>query len=242
MQKDLYKLLELEPEASIQDIKKNFRKLSLKCHPDKIDKRLSQEEQNILSAKYETLSMACSVLLNPDTRREYDQLYYIEKRNEDYSSLKTHFKEFEPLPTDKTFKQLEDTLIVDRHKKLTDTYKERTLEDYQRERDYQLSQINLDKNTKCPEKQIIKKIEPEAIMPYSVSSYQEIDNVGEMYGNVESNLDCFTIDNISTDIEEHDIKNSIEDYKKATDFLKNLKDSDFQKTGSLITDNIIVRR
>lgn len=33
--KDYYKILDVEPEATSDDIKKAFRKLSMKYHPDK---------------------------------------------------------------------------------------------------------------------------------------------------------------------------------------------------------------
>ena len=63
--KDYYKILELERNASEDDIKKSYRKLALKYHPDRC-KDIGAED------KFKEISEAYSVLSSPDKRRSYD--------------------------------------------------------------------------------------------------------------------------------------------------------------------------
>jgi DnaJ-class molecular chaperone len=61
--KDYYKILEIEKNATEEDIKKNYRKLALKYHPDK-----NQGDDNM----FKEISEAYSILSNPDKRKQYD--------------------------------------------------------------------------------------------------------------------------------------------------------------------------
>jgi DnaJ-class molecular chaperone len=63
--KDYYKILELERNASEDDIKKSYRKLALKYHPDRC-KDVGAED------KFKEISEAYSVLSSPDKKRSYD--------------------------------------------------------------------------------------------------------------------------------------------------------------------------
>lgn len=65
--KDYYKLLEVEPQASETDLKKAYRRLAIKYHPDKNPGDPAAEE------RFKLIAEAWSVLSNPDTRRRYDQ-------------------------------------------------------------------------------------------------------------------------------------------------------------------------
>ncbi|XP_033122250.1 TNF receptor-associated factor family protein DDB_G0272098-like [Anneissia japonica] len=65
--KDYYKILGVEKNASQQDIKKAFRKLAIKYHPDK-NKDPDAEK------KFVEIAKAYEVLYDPDKRRQYDQL------------------------------------------------------------------------------------------------------------------------------------------------------------------------
>ena len=62
--KDYYKILEVEEKASQQDIKKSYRTLSKKYHPD-INPEGSEQFKNIAEA-YDTIG-------NPEKRAQYDQ-------------------------------------------------------------------------------------------------------------------------------------------------------------------------
>lgn len=64
--KNLYKILEVNKEASQEEIKKSYRKLSMKYHPDKNPDDKKAEE------KFKEISVAYATLSNPQKRKEYD--------------------------------------------------------------------------------------------------------------------------------------------------------------------------
>lgn len=66
--KDYYKILELEKNASQDDIKKQFRKLANKYHPDK--NQGNTEAEN----RFKDISEAYEVLGDPEKRKKYDTL------------------------------------------------------------------------------------------------------------------------------------------------------------------------
>ncbi|MDF2674855.1 MAG: dnaJ, partial [Clostridiales bacterium] len=67
MSKDYYKLLEIEKGASDEEIKKAFRKMALKYHPDKNPGDKAAEE------KFKEISEAYQVLSDPEKKSQYDQ-------------------------------------------------------------------------------------------------------------------------------------------------------------------------
>lgn len=66
--KDYYKILEVEKNASQDEIKKQFRKLANKYHPDK--NQGNSEAEN----KFKDISEANEVLSDPEKRKKYDNL------------------------------------------------------------------------------------------------------------------------------------------------------------------------
>lgn len=66
--KDYYKILGVEKNASQDEIKKAFRKLALKYHPDKTKGDKSAEE------KFKEVNEANEVLSDPEKRKKYDEL------------------------------------------------------------------------------------------------------------------------------------------------------------------------
>ena len=66
--KDYYKILGVEKEATQEEIKKAYRKLALKYHPDRNPDNKQAEE------KFKEITEANEVLSNPDKRKRYDQL------------------------------------------------------------------------------------------------------------------------------------------------------------------------
>ncbi len=66
--KDYYKILGVEKSASQEEIKKAFRKLAVKHHPDKNPNNKSAEE------KFKEISEANDVLSDPEKRKKYDEL------------------------------------------------------------------------------------------------------------------------------------------------------------------------
>ncbi len=65
---DYYKALGVEKGASVEEIKKAYRKLALKHHPDRnpTDKKRAEE-------KFKEISEAYAVLSDPEKRKQYDE-------------------------------------------------------------------------------------------------------------------------------------------------------------------------
>ncbi len=85
--KDYYKIMGLERTATPEDIKRAYRKLARKYHPD-VSKEPDAEE------KFKALGEAYEVLKNPEKRTQYDELgqYWQQQSKEpsqDYSQ-RTH--------------------------------------------------------------------------------------------------------------------------------------------------------
>ncbi|MGB9628615.1 MAG: DnaJ domain-containing protein [Thermodesulfobacteriota bacterium] len=66
-QKDYYQVLGIDREASEDEIKKAYRKLALKYHPDHHPDDLESEE------KFKEINEAYAILSDPEKRKEYDQ-------------------------------------------------------------------------------------------------------------------------------------------------------------------------
>jgi molecular chaperone DnaJ len=66
--KDYYKILGVEKTASKDDIKKKYRKLALKYHPDKSPPDKKEEYES----KFKEIAEAYAVLSDEDKRRQYD--------------------------------------------------------------------------------------------------------------------------------------------------------------------------
>ena len=65
--KDYYKILGVEKNASAESIKKAFRKLAVKYHPDK------NPSDKVAEAKFKEINDAHQVLSNPEKRKRYDE-------------------------------------------------------------------------------------------------------------------------------------------------------------------------
>jgi len=65
--KDYYSILNVDRKASAEDIKKAYRKLAMKYHPDRNKGDKNAED------KFKEISEAYAVLSNADKRRQYDK-------------------------------------------------------------------------------------------------------------------------------------------------------------------------
>jgi len=68
MTDDYYKLLGVDKKASAEDIKKAYRKLALKWHPDRNPDNKAQAEE-----MFKKISEAYAVLSDPEKREQYDR-------------------------------------------------------------------------------------------------------------------------------------------------------------------------
>ncbi|MBF0385164.1 MAG: molecular chaperone DnaJ [Candidatus Omnitrophica bacterium] len=69
MKRDYYQILGVEKNASLQQIKKAYRSLALKHHPD----RVQESEKKQAEEKFKEISEAYGVLSDPKKRELYDQ-------------------------------------------------------------------------------------------------------------------------------------------------------------------------
>ena len=79
MAEDYYQVLGVEKKASADDIKKAYRKLALKWHPDKNPNNKTAEE------KFKKISEAYAVLSDPEKRNQYDQFGSADQFRQRYS-------------------------------------------------------------------------------------------------------------------------------------------------------------
>jgi curved DNA-binding protein CbpA len=84
---NLYELLNLPIDCTTEEIKKTFRRLIKKFHPDKI----TEIEEKI----YYNITLAHHILSNPISREKYDR--WLLKSNQSHSSLKNNFKQEEEI-------------------------------------------------------------------------------------------------------------------------------------------------
>jgi curved DNA-binding protein len=67
--KDYYKILGVDKKASQEDIKKAYRKLAIKYHPDK-----NKDNNKAAEEKFKLVNEANEVLSDPQKRKKYDEL------------------------------------------------------------------------------------------------------------------------------------------------------------------------
>jgi len=66
--KSLYEILQVPPTATVDELKKAYRRLAMECHPDKTDGDKEKESQ------FKQVNHAYHVLSDPEQRKEYDML------------------------------------------------------------------------------------------------------------------------------------------------------------------------
>lgn len=80
VQKDYYKVLGVEKNATPEDIKKAYRKLAMKWHPDKNPNNKEEAEH-----KFKDIGEAYSVLSDEKKRKTYDQFGTTKPQNAEFS-------------------------------------------------------------------------------------------------------------------------------------------------------------
>ena len=97
MKKDLYEILGVSRNASDDEIKKAFRKLSLKYHPDRQGGK-SDAEKKEAEEKMKEISAAWTILSDPDKKRQYDMYGTYDENmfngNFDFSDIFSHMGDF----------------------------------------------------------------------------------------------------------------------------------------------------
>jgi DnaJ-class molecular chaperone len=84
--KNYYKILELNKYATSEDIKKQYRKLAIKFHPDK--------NINVDTQIFKNINEAYQILINEESRRLYDNNYNYEYILDNLQNPYVVFNEF----------------------------------------------------------------------------------------------------------------------------------------------------
>jgi DnaJ-class molecular chaperone len=72
---DIYKALEITRNASAEEVKKAYRRMALKHHPDKISVHCSKEERAVATKRFQQLSLYYAILSDDVKRARYDRTY-----------------------------------------------------------------------------------------------------------------------------------------------------------------------
>ena len=89
---DYYKILNVDRDTSIEDIKKKSRKLLAKYHPDKY-KDLSEKERQMKAKQFQLVQEAGKILSDPNTKKIYD-LEQKTIKSKDFQNQKNTFEDF----------------------------------------------------------------------------------------------------------------------------------------------------
>ncbi|XP_035726512.1 dnaJ homolog subfamily B member 6-like isoform X2 [Vespa mandarinia] len=98
---DYYRILEVQRTATSNDIKKAYRKLALKWHPDKNPENLDEANK-----RFKEISEAYEVLIDEKKRRVYDQ--YGKEGLQMNGGKRRHESDFRPLFTTFVFRDPEE--------------------------------------------------------------------------------------------------------------------------------------
>jgi DnaJ-class molecular chaperone len=187
MNDDLYNILQIPPNSSIEIIKKAYKKLSLKYHPDKqINSTLSTDEKNIQFIK---IKDAYEILKNPIKKAEYDKkinktFHFSEILNDisqlindDYKIIFSLFKlKFTHL------QHINNIQLID----ILDNITNFNLLDIEITVDFTLSQLYNVETQIITHNRLTKNIFKETIYP--IDNIQIYENEGEIFNNNSGNL------------------------------------------------------
>lgn len=86
--KDYYRILEIAPDASLDEIRKSFRFLALIFHPDMAK---HDRQKGYFEERFKEINKAYQVLSNPSEKKKYDAQYTFQQKNLEVSPRTLHF-------------------------------------------------------------------------------------------------------------------------------------------------------
>ncbi|USP81694.1 uncharacterized protein yc1106_08968 [Curvularia clavata] len=102
---DPYKVLGLETQATADDVKKAYRKMALKFHPDKV----APEEKEAANKTFQEIAFAYAVLSDDRRRRRYDltgSTAEILEDDDDFNWLKFYREQFENIVNEEAINKI----------------------------------------------------------------------------------------------------------------------------------------
>ncbi len=235
---NLYELLNLEIDSSIDEIKKKFKKLIKMFHPDKI----TDAEEKI----YYNLTIANHILTNPESRKKYDT--WLLNSHKSHSSLKDSFKSEETkireyFPQSKEEAQIEFgknfELLGQRHGNINDD--SRPLQTIYKDKEKERKNVSITKedfnnmdefNKKFTERkqkgiyttQIVKRnndIQPYSFKTTAGNKYAQLKDFDKVYINDTQYKYAFELIASDDNSNNKTMEQRMNDYNKESNNLKN---------------------
>ncbi|MDB9539830.1 J domain-containing protein [Anabaenopsis arnoldii] len=106
---DYYKILEITPKATFQEIKAAYRLLCQEYHPDKMPPGTPAKARKYVEERFKQLNEAYSTLSDPEKRRQYDLSYYtdVDSSQNNTSKVSTVNNVFNPEKMQQVAERLE---------------------------------------------------------------------------------------------------------------------------------------
>jgi curved DNA-binding protein CbpA len=216
---NLYEVLNINDEASEIEIKKQYKKLVLKYHPDK---NQSDADTDI----YELITLAYNILSNKELKKLYNELRLIKW---DFTKLKTESLKTTPNYEKKNFNHLNDEYNklhgYNSNEKLLNIQEFNSkLEELIEERKKEITKLKkINKKEFKKEFENIKRSEDDIsndLIPYNLELVvlNSIDNISKLYDTDETginarfllnNLPKYKENNLSYDEQMNNYKNNI---------------------------------
>lgn len=235
---NLYELLNLPINCTTEEIKKTFKKLIKKFHPDKI----TEIEEKI----YYNITLANHILSNPISRKKYDN--WLLKSNQSHSTLKNNFKQEEEIIRDYFPKTKEEAsikyqsdfeMLGKRHGEFVED--KRSLQNIIKEKEKERVKINVEKenfssmdefnNTFSQRKvngkynnMIVKRTTEIQPFTFKNSNLAELKHFDKIYINDSQYRYAFELmPSDETNINNKNMKERLDEYNNTTQSLKNNK-------------------
>ncbi|KAL6712205.1 hypothetical protein ACN47E_000082 [Coniothyrium glycines] len=121
---DPYEVLEIETEATADDVKKAYRKLALKHHPDKV----SEDKKDAANKRFQEIAFAYAVLSDDRRRKRYDLTGSTAETledDEDFDWLKFYREQFENIVNEEAINRVANEYkgSAEERKDLLEAYK-----------------------------------------------------------------------------------------------------------------------
>jgi len=95
MNNDFYEILEISSDATLDEIKKSYKKLLIKWHPDK---HMNDINIKLIEEKFRNIQIAYEILSDANRKKKYDLMNELDK-TELFDTFKTYFSTYKSFNT-----------------------------------------------------------------------------------------------------------------------------------------------